>query len=51
MASDPGTLGFDGTPEEFLQALSARAEAAGQRTLLLVDGINEDNGPTPGPTI
>ena len=39
-------LRFDGTPEEFLQALSARAEAVGQRALLLIDGINENNGPT-----
>ena len=40
------TLRFDGTPDEFLQALSARAEAVGQRALLLIDGINENNEPT-----
>lgn len=39
-------LRFDGTAEEFLQALSARAEATGQRALLLIDAINENNGPT-----
>ena len=39
-------LGFAGTAEEFLQALSARAEATGQRALLLIDAINENNGPT-----
>ena len=39
-------LRFQGTAEEFLQAFSARAEAAGQRALLLIDAINENNGPT-----
>jgi hypothetical protein len=38
-------LRFEGTAEEFLQALSARAEAAGQRALVLIDAINENNGP------
>jgi hypothetical protein len=37
-------LRFDGTAEEFLQALGARAEAAGQRALLFIDAINENNG-------
>ena len=40
-----GVLRFPGTADEFLQALSARAEAAGQRALLLIDAINENNGP------
>ena len=39
------TLRFDGTAEQFLQALSARAEASGQRALLLIDAMNENNGP------
>lgn len=38
-------LRFEGTADEFLQALSARAEATGQRALLLIDAINENNGP------
>lgn len=42
-------LRFDGTADEFMQALSARAEAAGQRALLLIDGINENNGPATWP--
>jgi hypothetical protein len=38
-------LRFEGGADDFLQALSARAEAAGHRALLLIDAINENNGP------
>ncbi|EWM19858.1 hypothetical protein [Kutzneria sp. 744] len=38
-------LDFTGSTEEFLQSLSARAEACGQRALLIIDALNENNGP------
>lgn len=38
-------LGFDGPPEELLASLDAAAEAAGDVELLMIDALNEGDGP------
>ena len=37
-------LKFNGTEEEFLQALEAKAESSGQRVVIFVDALNEGGG-------